>query len=95
MKMKIIFTILNIYISYFSSFIIRCQDSQQNVRGTYLIFLPSRETFSAANNIVHWWKEVSRNERESDWLTWKETPSFTRIFVFTVVFVTYTNPTTI
>ena len=75
--------ILNIYISYFSSFIIRCQDSQQNVRGTYLIFLSSRETFSAANNIVHWWKEVSRNERESDWLT-KATVSFHTYFCFYV-----------
>lgn len=37
------------------------------------------------------WKKVLCKECVSDWLIWKKTSIFTRIFVSIMVFVTYTN----
>ena len=57
------------------------------------VFTPTFRPYflSDGQSIVHWWKEASRNERESDWLT-KATVCFHTYSCFYCVFVTYTNP---
>lgn len=84
MKIKIIFTIIS-NVQIIPPLLLLCGAvsglSTKRLKDFSYLCAVLRDFFSAVN-IVHWWKEVSRNERESDWSTIGRKRLFSHVFLF-------------